>query len=175
MIGARLVHRVTDNLPAAAWTIMFAGFREKRTYRRIAIDLASAGFHVAERIVGRRAAEWRAEQVRRGMLQVVGAEAAATDLLEEVVHLIEVIDIGPGWALRARRRVQKAVAAFFDDPSAEQAYAVKLELCRFRLETLGANRRAIDNAEPLAGDQESEKRETAGEAGGGHENGNSGT
>jgi hypothetical protein len=150
MTSRRLVHKVTDALPPAAWDIIVSGFRHKKMYRQIAIELGRAGFHVSERTIARRAAEWRAELVRRDMLAVIGTEAATTDLLQEVVHLVDVLDVGPDWALRARRRVQKAVAAFFDDPGSEQAHAIKLELARFRLEAFAANARAVDNAAPAA-------------------------
>jgi len=144
MTSRRLVHKVTDALPPAAWDIIVSGFRHKKMYRQIAIELGRAGFHVSERTIARRAAEWR------DMLAVIGTEAATTDLLQEVVHLVDVLDVGPDWALRARRRVQKAVAAFFDDPGSEQAHAIKLELARFRLEAFAANARAVDNAAPAA-------------------------
>ena len=171
MTSSRLVHRITDSLPNSAWQIMLAGFREKKTYRHIAIDLAKAGFHVAERTIARRSLELRAEQLRRELVRVVGTEAATSDLLEEVVHLVEVLDVRPEWALRARRRVQKAVAEFFNNPSAEQARAVKLELARFRLESFTANARAVDETARLAGDQEPGEKETAGGTGGGHNDG----
>ncbi len=61
----RLTHKATDGLGAEAQRIMVCGFRERKTYRAIAKDLAAIGEEVPERTIARRAVEWRSEQARR--------------------------------------------------------------------------------------------------------------
>jgi hypothetical protein len=170
MTTGRLVHKSTDNLPTSAWDIMIRGFQSKKRYRLIALELARMGFHVAERTIARRAVDWRAEQLRRQAMKVASTEGARADLLEETISILKVLDLKPGWAMRARRRVQRAVLGFFDNPDGEHAQSVKRELLRFRLEQLVSQARAVGAPEGGGRAQAlGPENSTAGNAGGGHD------
>jgi len=167
--SARLVHKATDALPDAAWQVMISGFRGRKTYSQITKELLALGFRVPERTVARRAIDWRAEQLRREVMQAVGTEATQADLLEEVVDLVQVLDVRPGWAIRARRRVQKAVTLFYNEPVPEQARQVKLELTRFCLERFYANARAVGAIDRSGEGKGPGANYAAGDAGGGYD------
>jgi hypothetical protein len=150
-MAGRLVHRSTDNLPAAAFEIMTSGFRSTKTFHAIAQELAAAGFAVSERTVARRSVEWRAQNVQREALRVSSTEAPRTDWLVEVTGIVEVLDHRPGWKYRARGRVMKAVSGFLDEPTVEAAQKVSRELLRFRLETLIWQVRSVGAASGMDG------------------------
>ncbi len=166
MTPGRLVHKATDGLPDSAWQVMFAGFRERKPYRSIVLELARLGFNVPERTVARRAIEWRAEQVRREAFKVAATEGARTNFLEEVVGILGALDLTPGFKVRGRRRVQRSVLSFLDDPSGANAQAIARELVRYRLESLAFAARSLGAAESRVGDLGA-LDDVAGELGGG--------
>jgi hypothetical protein len=146
----RLAHKITDGLPELAWQIMTAGFRERKTYRAISDELLAAGFQVPERTVARRAIEWRGEQRRSDMVATLGRAGvlAPSWTLAELIGILETLDLAPGYQLRSRRRVEKAVANFLANSNQDSVEALEKELLRFRLQSISSQK-----LEPTGGGQ----------------------
>ena len=148
MIGSRLSHKSTDDLPAVAWEIMGRGFGAKKKYSAIAADLVAVGLKVPERTIARRAGEWRRERCRQELL----AEMARVGVMlpgfefEELLGLMTRWDFSSGCILRARKRVQAAVSEFLTEPGRDSIHALATELVRFQLLTVAVRRRGAGGA-----------------------------
>jgi hypothetical protein len=143
VIGSRLSHKATDDLPANGWEIMYRGFETKKRYSVIAAELAAVGFKVPERTIARRAGEWRKERSRQELLADlarVGVALPGWDF-EELLGLMTNIDLSPGCILRTRNRVQAAVSKVLTEPSRDSIHSLARELVRFQLQTLAFRRR----------------------------------
>lgn len=141
----RLVHRATDALSAQAERLMEEGFNSRLSAREIASQLRAIGTAVAERTISRRAAEWRAERLRAAALRQLGNCAPSIWDVADLLALVRRVDIRPGWWKRSRRRLQKALRAFWEEPTPERIRLVESELLIFAVSAHLARRPAADN------------------------------
>jgi len=123
----RLVHRATDSLSEIGQQVLLRGFENRLTYAAIARSIQeTTGEHVAPRTVARRGSEWRAQQ----RTSWAGKEILENALLSPLDRL----DASPGWHLRRRRSVIRALRAFFRSPLPSTLRRLKDELLLFWLE-----------------------------------------
>jgi hypothetical protein len=54
--------------------------------------------------------------------------------------MLETLDLAPAWALRGRKRVQRALAEFLANPNSDSVHTLQTELLRFRLQTIVSQR-----------------------------------
>jgi len=133
--GLRLTHRRTDNLSAAAREVMFEGFRSRKPYTAIAMELARIGEPVSARAIGRTGFLWRCEEARRRALAELNGELLVLGLwkMEELVRLVEQLDLRTGWPLRRRQDLWRVLRGFVRRPSAEGFRALEGKLLIFWL------------------------------------------
>lgn len=136
---ARLVHKATDQLSAEGCRVMLAGFRSKLSNRMIAAQIEQAtGEVVAERTLGRRHSEWRAEQSRR---------QAAREQVQDLVAAMKAED----WSAAEMVQALATDALMMDperftgaDPLKVQGQNLKAEELRLKREEMEMRRRALE-------------------------------
>ena len=132
----RLVHKATDGLGADALRAMTGGFREKKSYRAIARDLAEIGVKVPERTIARRAVEWRGEQSRR---------TAAREQVQDLVAAMKSENLSAAEMLQALATdalLADPQAWAGQDPMRVQAQNLKAEELRLKREEVELRRAA---------------------------------
>jgi len=140
-MGNRLVHKATDGLSAEALRVMTSGFRAKKTYRAIALDLADIGSKVPERTIARRGHEWQAEQSRRQ-----GAREQVQDLVaamkSENLSAAEMLQ-----ALAVEELMRDPAAWSGKDPLRVQSQGLQAEKLRIEREAMETRKREVAMAE----------------------------
>ena len=140
----RLTHRITDTLSAEARALMLQGFEERLTYSEIVRRIREATRElVSERVVGRRAIEWRAEQRRREIAKDLGARPGARNSwdIDELCGIVGTADLDPGCVLRVGKLLKAALAQFLSSPSQEKGHRVEDLMLRYSLAVrLGGSR-----------------------------------
>jgi hypothetical protein len=138
---ARLTHKATDHLSADALRLMTAGFRQRKTYRAIAADLAAIGVKVPERTIARRGVEWRTAQSRRD---------AAREQIQDLVAAMKHNDWNAAEMLQAlaiERLVECPEAWAGQDPMRVQGQSLAAQQVRVREREVAVREREIALAE----------------------------
>lgn len=128
----RFAHKSTDDLSAEAWRIMRAGFRARKTYAGLVLEIeAATGEVVPERTVARRGIEWRNDESRRQV---------AREQIEAMVAVMKNGDTTSAEMVQAL-----AVEALLQDPEAfSQADPLKVQAQNLRAEELRLKRDELD-------------------------------